>query len=400
MCGSAKLYKFLDLGEQPLANAFLEKEDLYKPEPKFPLEVYLCEDCSLAQLIHVVNPELLFRNYVYFSMGMPKLSSHFREYAEDAVDRFATDPEQLVVEIGSNDGILLSSIKDRVRVLGIDPARNIAAVANERGVETLPEFFGEQLAEEVREKYGPARIIIGNNVVAHINDHRDLLRGVKILLDNDGVFIFEAPYLADMFDNLTFDTIYHEHLSYLAVRPLARLFAEHGMEVFDVRTYPVQGLSLRVYAGLPGRHAVESSVARYLAEEERRGFHKFETYQELARRVANLKEEVVGLLRGLKAAGKRIGGYGAPAKGNTLLNYYNIGPDLLDYLTEEMPSKIGRHSPGMRIPVVHIEESKKNPPDAYLLLAWNYHKAIAEKEADFRARGGKFVMPIGAMREL
>ena len=400
MCGSSRLHKFLDLGSQPLANSFLKKEQLDLPEPTYPLEVYWCESCSLAQLIHVVDPSVLFRDYVYFSTGMPKLSDHFREYAEDALTRFVTDKDQLVVEIGSNDGILLSSIRDRVRVLGIDPARNIATVANERGVETLPEFFSEKLARSVKERHSSARIIIGNNVVAHINNHHDLLRGVSILLDEDGVFIFEAPYLIDMFDNLTFDTVYHEHLSYLAIRPLVKLFAKHGMEIFDVRTYPVQGLSLRVYAGFPGRHKVTPAVQSFNEDELDRGFDSFDVYNKLACQVVELKEEVTIELHNLKNSGKRLAGYGAPAKGNTLLNYYNIGPDVLEYLTESLPSKIGYYSPGMHIPVIDIQESRKRLPDVYLMLAWNYMKPILQQEAEFKKNGGIFVMPIGHTRKM
>lgn len=400
MCGSTKLHKVLDLGLQPLANAFLTVKQLSDPEPKYPLEVYWCEDCSLVQLIHVVSPSILFRDYVYFSMGMPKVSDHFRQYAEDALSRFVTDSSQLVVEVGSNDGVLLLSIKDRVRVLGVDPALNIAKLANERGVETLPEFFSEPLAKQIKESHGPARIIIGNNVIAHIDDHHDLVRGVRKLLDPEGVFIFEAPYLTDMFDNLAFDTVYHEHLNFFAVRPLVQHFASKGLEVFDVELHPVQGLSLRVFVGHPGKHPISPRVGERVADELARGFDKRSTYEELAQKVARIKDEVVTHLQSLKQSGKKIAGYGAPAKGNTLLNYYGIGPEILDYVTEALPSKIGKYSPGMKIPVVHIDEARKNPPDYFFMLAWNYQNAILEKEAEFRAKGGKFVMPIGAVREL
>ena len=399
MCGGTKFRKFLDLGSQPLANSFVRKEDLAKEENKYPLEVYWCEDCSLAQLIHVVSPEILFRDYVYFSTGMPKLSNHFKEYAEDAVQRFVTKEGQLVVEIGSNDGILLKSIQDSgVRVLGVDPAKNIAALANERGIETIPDFFSERLAKEIREKYGQARIIIGNNVVAHIDDHHDLIRGIDALLDEDGVFMFEAPYLVDMFENLTFDTVYHEHLSYFAVEPLVAFMASQGFEVFDVRTFPVQGVSLRTYVGRPGRHGITPAVSAFREDEKRRGLNAFSAYEELASRIAALKEDVRARLSERKKAGKRIAGYGAPAKGNTLLNYYGIGPETLEYATETLPSKIGLYTPGMHIPVIHIDEARKHPPDDYLLLAWNYQNAILEQEAEFRKKGGSFIVPVGHTR--
>jgi SAM-dependent methyltransferase len=211
----------LDLGETPLANSFLTGEALARPEPKFPLRVFFCEDCGLSQLINVVSPEVLFRDYIYFSSGVPHVPEHFKKYAEEVVEKFAGSSDDLVVEIGSNVGVLLGVIKNKgVRVLGVDPARNIATVANARGVETIPEFFSEKLARQIVKKYGPAKVIIGNNVVAHIDDHHDLAKGVNALLQEDGVFVFEAPYLMDMFENLTFDTIYHEHLSFFSILPI------------------------------------------------------------------------------------------------------------------------------------------------------------------------------------
>jgi len=233
-----------------LANSFLKKEELNNPESKYPLRVFFCEDCGLSQLVDVVDPSVLFRNYVYFSSEMPVLPEHFKNYAEEAVNNFVKSKNGLVVEIGSNDGLLLGAIKNLgARVLGVDPAENIAKIANERGVETIPDFFNEKLAKEIKEKYGPAKVMIGNNVVAHIDNHYDLISGVSTLLADGGVFMFEAPYLVDMFENYTFDTIYHEHLSCLSVRPLVNLFKQFGMELFDVKLFPVQGNSIRGYAG-------------------------------------------------------------------------------------------------------------------------------------------------------
>lgn len=397
ICKSKKLRTFLDLGNQPLANSFVKKEDLNKPESTYPLKVAFCEECHLSQLTHVVAPEILFRDYVYFSSGMPKLSNHFKEYAQEAHYRFVTSKDNLIVEIGSNDGILLNAMKEHgVRVLGVDPAINIAKVANERGIETIPEFFSEILAKKMVDKYGQANVIIGNNVVAHINDHHDLVKGVKILLEEDGVFIFEAPYLVDMFDNLTFDTVYHEHLSYLSIEPLTHLFNQYDMEIFDVKTFPVQGNSIRVYAARKGTRPVFDSVREFLNLEKSMKMDQYHSYVALAQRIAANKINLMTTLNNLKSQGKNLAAYGAPAKGNTLLNYFGINNKILDYATEGLPSKIGFYTPGTHIPVMDIETVRKNPPDYYLLLAWNYKDVIIkEKEINYLRNGGKFISPVG-----
>jgi len=401
MCNSRNLKPFFDLGETALANSFLKKEALDKPEPKYPLKVFFCEDCGLSQLVHVVEPEILFRDYVYFSSGMPTLPEHFKKYAKEAVNDFVSSKDDLVVEIGSNDGLLLGAIKNLgAKVLGVDPAKNIAKVANERGVETLPEFFSEKLAGEIAAKYGKAKVMIGNNVVAHIDNHHDLVKGVSALLANDGVFMFEAPYIVDMFENYTFDTIYHEHLSYLSVRPLVNLFKQFGMELFDVKVFPVQGNSIRGYAGKSGQHEISPRVAELLQKEKLMKLDKLETYLKLASNIKEMNQKVITVLRELKAKGKRIAGYGAPAKGNTLLSYFGIGPDILDYATEALPSKIGFYTPGTHIPVVNIEDARKNPPDYFLLLAWNYKDVILNKEESLRQKGVKFIMPVGKIEIL
>lgn len=396
ICKSKKLKEFLNLGEMALANSFVPAEKLKKSEFKAPLRMLFCSDCGLSQLGEVVNPDILFKNYVYFSSGMPKkFSDHFKNYADEIVNHFIKSQDDLVVEIGSNDGILLGAFKGKTKILGVDPAENVAKVATENGIETIADYFSENLAVDIVKKYGHARAIMGNNVVMHIDDHHDLIKGVKMLLADDGVFVFEAPYMRDMFNNLTFDTIYHEHLSYLTVRPFTKLFRQFGMEVFDVKEMPVHGVSLRIYAAKAGAHEINPAIAEYLKREEEMGFDKFETYLELAERVNLLKENIVGALKNLKSQRKKIAGYGAPGKGNTLLNYFGIGLETLEYVTESLPSKIGMFTPGTHIPVINIEESRKNPPDYYLLLAWNYKDVILEKEKEFRQNGGKFIMPVG-----
>lgn len=400
ICRGAGLTEFLNLGRQPLANSFLKKEDLGKSEASYPLRVMFCDDCNLVQLGEVVDPELMFSRYVYFSSGMPA-SRHFRNYAEDSIKRFIASPEDLFLEIGSNDGHFLQVVKEsHPKILGVDPAKNIAREADRRGIPTIPDFFSSKIARDIVSKHGQAKVIVGNNVVAHIDDHHDLAEGVGELLTEDGVFIFEAPYLLDMFENLTFDTIYHEHLSYLALRPLARLLRPYDLEIFDVEVHPIQGQSIRVFAGRIGQRPVSPAVRGLVKKELDLGFDRIDSYFRLAERIEKLKSEVVSLLGDLKEQGKRIGGYGAPAKGNTLLNYFGIGRDILDYVTEELPSKIGLYTPGTHIPVVPISEFRNNPPDFALFLAWNYRDAVLEKEADFRSRGGKFIVPVGKTRIL
>jgi len=400
ICKGKKLIKFLDLGYQPLANSFLSKEQLSSEEPAYPLAVYFCQDCNLAQLLHVVEKEILFKDYIYFSSGMPKLSNHFRDYAMDIMNRFLK-PGDFVVELASNDGILLKFFKENgYKILGIDPAENIAKKAMESGVDMVVDFFSTNIAKEVVKEKGKAKVIMANNVVAHINDHHDLAKGVETLLDKKGVFVFEAPYLIDMFENLTYDTIYHEHLSYLAVRPLKTLFEKFGLEIFDVKLFPVQGQSLRVFVCKKGEYEINESVEKYVKLEESWGLNKIDSYFDLAKRIEESKIKLNSLLEDLKKKGKRISAYGAPAKGNTLLNYCGIGSDLIEYALDDLPSKQGLFTPGTHIPAVTKEYSQKNIPDYFLLLAWNYAKLIQEREQDFTNRGGKFIIPVGQIEIL
>ncbi|MEK7640477.1 MAG: class I SAM-dependent methyltransferase [Patescibacteria group bacterium] len=395
-CQSADLVKFLDLGLQPAANSFLKKEELNNPEPKFPLEAYFCRSCNAAQLIHVVDKSLLFRNYVYFSSGMPKVSPHWQAYAEQVMVNYLPAKNEFVLEIGSNDGVLLRFFRDRgYKVLGVDPAENIAKVAEAMGVPTWADFFGNVVAVKAVAAHGQAMAILANNVVAHIDEHQDLVQGVKTLLHPKGVFVLEAPYLIDMFENLTYDTIYHEHLGFLAVRPLQKLFAKYGLEVFDVQVVPSQGKSIRLFTCHQGAYPVRQSVRDLVQKELNLGLDKEESYRELGRRVAASKEKLVSLLRDLKKQGKTIASYGAPAKGNTLLNYCQIGADTLDYALEDLSTKTGLYTPGMHIPVVDRKYVETHKPDYYLMLAWNYQKAILEKEQEFLKNGGKFIIPVG-----
>ena len=264
ICGSQNLEIFLDLGSQPLANSFLKNESQFVNEPHYPLAVYFCRDCNFAQLLDVVDKEEMFSDYIYFTSGMPKISNHFKAYAEDVMQRFLK-PNDLVVEIASNDGILLKFFQDSgFRALGIDPAANVVKVADSLGVKTIVDFFNPNLAKQIAAEQEPAKAVLANNVVAHIDDLNGLAKGLTELLAEDGVFVFEAPYLVDMFNNLTYDTVYHEHLSFLAVRPLQKLFEKFGLEMFDVQIHPVQGQSLRGFVGRKDKHPVTDNVKKYI----------------------------------------------------------------------------------------------------------------------------------------
>ena|SRR3990167_5242444 len=387
ICGCKELVKFLDLGDHPLANSFLKTKNQW--EELYPLQVAWCKECNLVQLLHVVDRDVLYRDYIYFSSGVLKLSEHFRKYAEDVMQYIKRG--DFIVEIASNDGILLKFFRDAgFEVQGIDPAINIAKIAEQLGVPTIPDYFSEKL--EIGKK---AKLIMANNVVAHTDDHHDMMRGVVKLLDQKGVFIIEAPYLVDMFENLTYDTIYHEHLSYLAVRPLKHLLEQHGLEIFKVEVHEIQGRSLRVFVGHKGQHPIEDCVAKHIDKELALGLNKIDAYQELAARIIAQKAQLKALLGELSKT-KKIAGYAASAKGNTLLNYCEI--DCLLYTLDHMKAKQGLFTPGTRLPIVSAEYAEENPPDYFLMLAWNYEKQILEKEIEYRSKGGKFIIPVEGIR--
>jgi SAM-dependent methyltransferase len=394
ICGGGHLKLFLDLGEQPPANALLKADELNKPEAKYPLALNHCPQCDLIQTTHVVSPEVLFRNYVYFSSHSDTMAKHFAAYAADVADRFVPK-DGLVVELGSNDGILLKTLLGRpLRVLGIDPARNVAEVARSRGVPTLAEFFSESLAKEVRAKEGPASAIIGNNVIAHIDDLEQVMRGVDALLDDKGVFVMEAPYVVPFLEHLEFDTVYHEHLSYFGVGPLNYLFNRFGFEVFDVRPQGVHGGSVRVFARRKNAKnaPVEASVQKHLDLEKKVTEPK--KLEAFAQSVAALKQDMLALVAKLRGEGKRVVGYTAPAKGNVLTNYCQLGPDQLDFMADATPAKQGLFNPGMHIPIKSPEFFRENKPDYAILFAWNLKDEILEKEKEWRKGGGKFIIPI------
>ena len=391
ICGGQRLRIFLSLGLMPLANSFLRTPEEFHSEPRFPLDVYFCEDCSLVQLLDVIDPATLFRNYIYVSGTSATIAAHNRQYARTVVKRLDLGPQDLVVEIASNDGSLLQCFREYgIKTLGIEPAQNIAAQARAAGIDTIDCFFNSQLAAEVRTRYGHAKVVIGNNVLAHVDEPRDFLKGCKDLLAPDGLVILEVPDVQQMFDRLAYDTIYHEHLCYFSEYALRRLCESVGLSVVDVDPVSVHGGSLRAYAGKTGAGKTEASAqpAGMPPEPDRDNFARFGTD------VSRSREALVELLRTLKVQGKTVAGYGAPAKGNTLLNYCGISTDLLMYTVDKNPMKVGLFSPGMHIPVLPVSTLAERRPDYVLILPWNIADEIIEQQEQHRLNGGKFIIPV------
>lgn len=400
ICQSKKLYSFLDLGTMPIPNGFIRKEELNNKEPYYPLGVYVCEDCWLVQLTHVVPPEIMFKNYLYIPSTSTTMLDHFKSLAQDTIKKYKIGLKDLVIDIGSNDGALLGFFKEyEIKVLGIDPASNLAQVARLKGIDTIDNFFTAPLAQKIVHKKGQAKIITATNVVAHINNIHDLIKGIEKLLTNDGVFIMEFPYLVDLIDKNEFDTIYHEHLSYFSLRPLIELFNRHNMHIIDVKRTPVHGGSIIVYsAKKESSFAVEPIVKEYLKQEDLRKIDKRRTYDDFARRVKVIKRDLVQYLKDIKSQGKRVVGYGASAKGNVLLNYCHIGPKLLDYIVDSIPYKQGRYTPGTHIPIHPEVYLEKDMPDYALLLSWNFAGEILRKQQNYREKGGQFIITIPYLR--
>ena len=396
ICKNKKMVKVFEFGPAPLANAFLKRKQLNCAESFYPLNVFFCKYCNLLQLKDIVDPRILFRDYVYVSSTSEVFGEHFKDFSQKSIIRFHLSHKSLVIDIGSNDGILLEPFKKKnVNVLGIEPAKNIARMARKKGINTVAEFISFKLAESIVEKYGLADLVTATNVFAHINDLDTVVMSVKKLISKNGVFVIEAPYLIDFLKNNLFDTVYHEHLSYLSITPLKLLFKHYSMKIFDVERVNTHGGSIRVYiANQSSNHIITKAVKNMVALEKKLQLDKVETYRNFAKKIMMNKRLLNSLLTRLKQKGKTIVGYGAPAKGNTLLNYFNIGKNILDYIVDDSIFKQGLFTPGTHIPVVSPNTLKVTIPDFILILAWNFAPSIMKNYEWIKKRGGKFIVPV------
>ena len=396
-CGSALRHTFTDLGMSPPCENFLPADHLNRMEAFYPLHVHVCDQCFLVQLEEYVSPEQIFTEYAYFSSYSTSWLAHAKAYTERMVDRFHLGRDSLVVELASNDGYLLQYfVAQGVPVLGVEPAANVAREAVKKGIPTLVKFFGKDVAAEMVRGGTRADLVLGNNVFAHVPDLRSFVAGMKLLLKPQGVITLEFPHLMRLMEGNQFDTIYHEHFSYFSFITAVRVLADFDLTVFDVEELPTHGGSLRVYA----RHAADGSrpvgerVRELARREELAGFTRMETYRNFDEQVKATKRRILSFLVDAKRDGKSIAGYGAPGKGNTLLNYCGIRTDFLDYTVDRNPYKHGRFLPGTHIPVFPPEKLRETRPDYVFILPWNLKNEIREQLAYIREWGGKFVVPI------
>ena len=396
-CGSSVTVSFCDLGMSPLANSYVSVEQIDRAESFYPLHAYVCGECFLVQLQEFESPEQIFSDYAYFSSYSDSWVAHCRQYVEQMVARYGLGSEQLVIEVASNDGYLLKFFKEKgVPVLGIEPAANVARAAQDLGIETLVEFFNPTLAETLVRRGIQADLLLGNNVLAHVPDLNGFVRALKLALKPSGVITLEFPHLLELIRERQFDTIYHEHFSYLSLGTVERVFSKFGLKVFDVDRLATHGGSIRVYAthAENAMQTISGHVNEMLSEEASAGLGSLTTYRAFSDEVKKTKRALLRFLIYAREQGKSVVGYGAPAKGNTLLNYCGVRTDLLDYTVDRSPHKQGRFLPGVRLPIYPPEKIRETKPDYVLILPWNIKDEVMSQMSFVRQWGGRFVVPI------
>lgn len=400
-CGKQLRHSFADLGVSPLANSYLKESQLHEMEPFYPLHAYACEDCLLVQLQEFQSPQHIFSDYAYFSSYSESWLKHAKGYTDAMIERFGFDSGSLIVEIASNDGYLLQYFKQRdIPVLGIEPAGNVAEAAREIGIPTITKFFGVQTARELAAEGKQADLLIGNNVLAHVPDLNDFVKGLKILLKPDGLITMEFPHLMRLYEENQFDTIYHEHFSYFSFLTVRKVFAAHGLNIFDVEELGTHGGSLRIFAGHAedGAKGTGQRAKQLIEKESAAGYGLLDHYLSFDEKVKSTKQDILQFMVAAKKDRKTIAGYGAPAKGNTLLNYCGIRTDFIDFTVDRSPHKQGLYLPGTHIPIHAPEKIKETKPDYLVILPWNLKDEIMEQMAHIRDWGGQFVVLIPEVR--
>lgn len=400
-CKRENLRSILDFGEVALAGGFLLPEQ-FESEQKYPLELLFCVDCYLLQVANVVPSDVLFSNYFYFSSAIRTLRQHFEQYAKEITARFLPTGKGFVVEIGCNDGVLLKPFRDLgVKTLGVDRATNVVEPLQAQGIMVVNDLFTEEVAARIRETEGPANVIAANNVYAHIDDMHDVTRGIRTLLAEDGIFVFEVHYISHLIEHLQYDMIYHEHMSYYSLLALDNFFAQFGLEIFDVKPIPIHAGSMRYYVRkVDGRpdEPVSEAVVQLRQQEREKGYDELETYLSYADQVNQTRMTLLHLLHTLKESGKTIVGYGASGRANTVIQYCNLDHELLDYMVDDAPAKIGYYTPGSHFLIRSREALLEDRPDYVLVFAWSFIEEIMARSTEYLQEGGKFILPLPSVR--